>query len=139
VVAKRMASQYRPGRRHPDWLKLSHERHGLFVVGGYVPGTAGVEQLLVGTRRPDGRLEQMATVVAGLVPASRRRLATLLAPLHTDASPFSGPITAGPWGARGPTIRRPVWVRPKLEVVIAHRGAAGHQLRHPRYAGLASP
>jgi bifunctional non-homologous end joining protein LigD len=139
VVAKRMASPYRPGRRHPDWRKLSHERHGLFVVGGYVPGAAGVELLLVGTRRPDGRLDHMATVTAGLVPASRRKLATLLAPLQIDASPFSGPITAGPWGARGPTIRRPVWVRPELEVVIAHRGAEGHQLRHPRYAGLASP
>jgi bifunctional non-homologous end joining protein LigD len=25
VVAKRVSSPYRPGRRHPDWQKRSHE------------------------------------------------------------------------------------------------------------------
>jgi bifunctional non-homologous end joining protein LigD len=136
VVAKRRSSSYRPGRRHPDWRKLTHERHGLLVVGGYVPGAAGVELLLVGSRQPDGRLDHLASVTAGLVPASRRKLATLLAPLHTDASPFTGPIGTGPWGARAPRAQRPQWVRPELEVVVAYRGMEGQQLRHPRYAGL---
>lgn len=138
VVAKRMTSAYRPGRRHPDWRKLAHERHGLFVVGGYVPGTVGVELLLVGTRHPDGRLDHQATIAAGLVPASRRKLATLLAPLHTDQSPFTRPIGTGPWGARAPRAQPAQWVRPELEVVVAYRGMEGHQLRHPRYAGLTS-
>ena len=138
VVAKRRSSPYRPGRRHPDWRKLAHERHGLFVVGGYVPGTVGVELLLVGSRQPDGRVDHLATIAAGLVPASRRKLAALLAPLHTDASPFTGPIGTGPWGARAPRTERPQWVRPELQVVVAYRGMEGHQLRHPRYAGLAS-
>lgn len=138
VVAKRMTSPYRPGRRHPDWRKLTHERHGRFVVGGYVPGTVGVELLLVGSRQPDGRLDHQATITAGLVPASRRKLATLLAPLRTDQSPFTGPIGTGPWGARAPRAQPAQWVRPELEVVVAYRGMEGHQLRHPRYAGLGS-
>jgi bifunctional non-homologous end joining protein LigD len=137
VVAKRVASPYRPGRRHPDWRKKSHEQQGLFLIGGYLPGAAGVQQLLVGARLPDGGLRHVATVEAGLVASSRRRLAARLAELHTGASPFAGPISPGPWGARSPRIERPVWVRPELAVRIAYHGTEGRQLRHPRYAGLA--
>jgi bifunctional non-homologous end joining protein LigD len=137
VVAKRVTSPYRPGRRHPDWRKQSHEHQALFLIGGYLPGAAGVQQLLVGVRQPDGRLRHVATVEAGLVAGSRRRLAARLAELHTDASPFTRPISPGIWGARAPKVERPIWVRPELAVRIAFRGVEGRQLRHPRYAGLA--
>jgi bifunctional non-homologous end joining protein LigD len=136
VVAKRVASPYRPGRRHPDWQKRSHEQQEGFLVGGYVPGPVGVGRLLVGTRQPDGRLRHVATVAAGLVPAARRRLAALLAGLHTDTSPFAGPIGFGRWGGRPAETPQPLWVRPELEVLIAYRGLEGGQLRHARYAGL---
>jgi hypothetical protein len=49
-----------PGRRHPDWRKRSHEQQGVFMVGGWVPGSVGVERLLVGEREPDGRLRHVA-------------------------------------------------------------------------------
>jgi len=139
VVAKRLASRYWPGRRHPDWQKRSHEQQELLVVGGYVPGAAGVERLLVGARRPNGRLQHLATVEAGLVPASRRRLAGLLADLHADTSPFFGPISRGRWGARPANTQRPVWVRPEVTVMIAYRGLEGGQLRHARFVGLPQP
>jgi bifunctional non-homologous end joining protein LigD len=137
VVAKRVTSPYRPGRRHPDWRKQSHEHQALFLIGGYLPGAAGVQQLLVGVREPDGRLRHVATVEAGLVTGSRRRLAARLAELHSEASPFTGPISPGIWGARAPRVERPIWVRPELAVRIAFRGMEGRQLRHPRYAGPA--
>jgi bifunctional non-homologous end joining protein LigD len=139
VVAKRLGSPYRPGRRHPDWRKLAHQQQATFVVGGYVPGTAGVERLLVGATDAGVRLRHVATVEAGLVPASRRRLATILARLRAEASPFAGPVTGGRWGARPAEGLRPVWVRPELAVVVAYRGWEGAQLRHPRYAGLPPP
>jgi bifunctional non-homologous end joining protein LigD len=125
VVAKRRSSPYRPGRRHPDWRKLTHERHGLLVVGGYMPGPAGVELLLVGSRQPNDRLDHVATITAGLVSASRRKLATLLAPQHTDASPFTGPIGIGPWGARAP--------RGSATPVGPARAGGGHRV--PRHGG----
>jgi bifunctional non-homologous end joining protein LigD len=138
VVAKRIASPYRPGHRLPDWRKRSHEHLGVFLVGGYLPGPAGVERLLVGARRPDGRLLHVATVEAGLVAATRRRLAGLLGELHVDSSPFVGPISPGRWGGRPAGALRPVWVRPELAVQVAYRGLEGGLLRHPRYAGLAT-
>jgi len=137
VVAKRVASLYHPGKRHPDWQKRSHEQQGLFLVGGYVPSPAGVGRLLVGTRQPQGRLRHLATVTAGLVPATRRRLAELLADLHTETSPFTGPISPGRWGGRPAQTPPRVWVRPELAVLIAYRGLEDGQLRHARYAGLA--
>jgi bifunctional non-homologous end joining protein LigD len=137
VVAKRLAGPYRPGRRHPDWRKLAHDQQAVFLVGGYVPGAAGVDRLLVGAVDTDGRLRHVATVEAGLVSASRRRLAGLLAGLHAEASPFAGPVTSSRWGARPALAQRPVWVRPELAVLVAYRGWEGGQLRHARYAGLA--
>jgi bifunctional non-homologous end joining protein LigD len=136
VVAKRLASPYRPGRRHPDWRKLAHDQQATFLVGGYVPGAAGVERLLVGAVDAGGGLRHVATVEAGLVPASRRRLAELLAELHAEASPFAGPVTGGRWGIRPALPQRPVWVRPELAILVAYRGWEGDQLRHARYAGL---
>jgi bifunctional non-homologous end joining protein LigD len=138
VLAKRLGSPYRPGRRHADWRKLAHEQQAAFLVGGYLPGPAGVvERLLVGALEPGGRLRHVASVEAGLVPAARRRLAERLAALRTDATPFAGPVTGGRWGGRPAAEARPVWVRPELAVLVAYRGWEAGQLRHPRYAGLA--
>jgi bifunctional non-homologous end joining protein LigD len=137
VLAKRLASPYRPGRRHADWRKLAHEQRAAFLVGGYVPGPAGVERLLVGALEPGGRLRHVASLEAGLVPATRRRLAERLAALRTDRNPFAGPVSGGRWGARPAAGSRPVWVRPELAVLVAYRGWEASQLRHPRYAGLA--
>jgi ATP-dependent DNA ligase len=102
-----------------------------------VPGSAGVERLLVGERPPDGQLRHVATVTAGLVTATRRRLAERLLWLHIDTSPFVGPIGRGRWGGRPVEPQRPVWVRPELAVLISYRGLEDDQLRHARYAGLA--
>jgi ATP-dependent DNA ligase len=77
--------------------------------------------------------------LAGLVPATRQRLARLLQPLRTPSSPFDGPLGAGPWGSRTASTQRPIWVRAELWVVIAYRGLEGGQLRHPSYAGLHHP
>jgi bifunctional non-homologous end joining protein LigD len=139
VVAKRLDSRYQPGRRHPDWQKQHHEHHGVFVVGGFVPGPAGVHLLLVGTPTPDGRLRHLASVQAGLVPATRQRLARLLEPLRTPSSPFAGPVGTGLWGNRTASTPRPIWVRAELRVEIAYRGLEDGQLRHPRYTRLHHP
>jgi bifunctional non-homologous end joining protein LigD len=95
VLAKRLGSPYRPGRRHADWRKLAHEQQAAFLVGGYLPGPGGVERLLVGALEPGGRLRHVANVEAGLVPTSHRRLASVLAGLRVEASPFAEPVTGG--------------------------------------------
>ena len=48
MIAKRKQSLYVPGERSDDWQKLKLENHQEFVIGGYRPGGAGIDALLVG-------------------------------------------------------------------------------------------
>ena len=52
VVAKRLDSPYRPGRRTGDWVKVRNWRRQELVIGGWMPGEGGrggrVGSLLVG-------------------------------------------------------------------------------------------
>ena len=47
-MAKRTDSRYVPGERSSSWQKLKLDRQQEFVIGGYRPGTHGVDALLVG-------------------------------------------------------------------------------------------
>ena len=73
------------------------------------------------------------------MPASRRRLRDLLAPLVTGRSPFAEPPAAllgGRWSRPGPDEPGPVFVRPELAVEVSFLGWESGRLRHPAYGGL---
>ena len=38
IVAKRLDSPYRPGKRSRDWLKVKNFRGQEVVIGGWLPG-----------------------------------------------------------------------------------------------------
>jgi bifunctional non-homologous end joining protein LigD len=48
VVGKRLGSVYEPGERSGAWIKLRANMEQEFVIGGYVPGARGFDELLVG-------------------------------------------------------------------------------------------
>lgn len=135
VLAKRLTSPYRPGVRSDDWRKVYATRVMTAVVGGVVvAGDGQVEALVVGVPHPagGGRLRYAAHVDHGLSPTDRRELADLLLGLRTDDSPFLGQIPTAGW-SRPP--RPIVFVRPEVNVRIAHRGQEpSGRLRHPAYA-----
>jgi bifunctional non-homologous end joining protein LigD len=137
VIAKRLASPYRPGSRSNDWRKVYATRTMTAVVGGVVLAPdGGVEALVVGVPHPagGGRLRYAAHVDHGMSPADRHDLADLLLPQRTDASPFLGEVPAAGWN-RPP---RPIaFVRPEVAVQIAHRGQEpSGRLRHPAYRAI---
>src|SRR5829696_8272142 len=144
VVAKRLASTYQPGRHTRHWLKVKHYQRETFLVGGFVPDPGGqVRSLLVGLPDPglEGRLRFAGRVEAGLVPAARRRVGDLLAPLATGRSPFAEPTAAllgGRWSRPGPDDPAPVFIRPEVAVEVTFLGWEGGRLRHPAYSGLAA-
>jgi bifunctional non-homologous end joining protein LigD len=102
VVAKRLQSPYRPGRRSADWMKVKCRRRQEVVIGGYMPGEGGrsgrVGSLLVGywDTTPDEaeslgrpqRLVYAGGVGTGFTQRTLEDLSATLQPLRRETSPF---------------------------------------------------
>jgi bifunctional non-homologous end joining protein LigD len=140
VMAKRRSSVYVPGDRVTgDWLKLKLELNQEFVVGGYRPGSNGVDALLVGYYEKK-KLRFAGKVRAGFVSHLRRELLRKLIPMGTDRCPFADlPSGSSRWGG-GVTAEEMAemrWVRPRLVVQIQFvQWTADGRLRHAKFLGL---
>jgi len=130
VVAKRLASPYRPGVRSPDWIKVKNEQTGDYVVGGWRTGRRRLSGLLVGVPGPAG-LVYRGRVGGGISAAAERDLLARLAPPRIDTSPFAaGQVPRE--DAVGTT-----WVRPQLVVEVRYGAITRDgRLRFPRFVRL---
>jgi bifunctional non-homologous end joining protein LigD len=131
VVSKRRGSRYRFDSRSDDWRKLAHRHRGSFVVGGWRPqvGTTNrLAALLVGEQTPDGLLYR-GRVGSGIAGATSARLAALLAPLTTHASPFADDV---PRVDADGTF----WVEPRVVVDVDTHGLGYERLRQPSFQGV---
>jgi bifunctional non-homologous end joining protein LigD len=133
VVAKRVASIYRPGARSPDWRKVKLFRTQEVVIGGWRPGHGRREgmigSLILGVPGPAG-LEYAGGVGTGFTERALRELATELRPLARDRSPFVGELPRA-------ETRDAHWVAPALvgEVVFSEWTSDG-RLRQASWRGL---
>jgi ATP-dependent DNA ligase len=71
-------------------VKLKLEFRQAFVIGGYRPGSNGIDALLVGDHN-DSRLRFAGKVRAGFVAHVRREVFKALKARHADRSPFGDP------------------------------------------------
>jgi bifunctional non-homologous end joining protein LigD len=132
VVAKRVDSVYRPGRRADTWRKVKTTLGQEFVVGGWLPGAGRLEgqlgSLLVGYHdADDGTLRFAGRVGSGINGTTRQHLERELAPRRRADCPF----------VDAPRLPRPVWVDPELVVeVVFHEWTRGDVLRAPRFRGV---
>lgn len=131
VVSKRRTSRYRFDARSEDWRKLAHRHRGSFVVGGWRPQVGTTDRLaslLVGEPTADGLLYR-GRVGSGIAGATSARLAALLAPLASDASPFADEVprvdAAGTF-----------WVEPRVVVDVDTHGLGYERLRQPSFQGV---
>jgi bifunctional non-homologous end joining protein LigD len=113
IVAKRLDSPYREGRRSSDWLKLKAAQSGEFLIGGYTRGNgarAPLGALLLGYR--DGKaLRYAGHVGSGLDEASIATLLERSAKLKRSDSPFKEP----------PPLHRPTtWLTPHLVAEVSY-------------------
>jgi bifunctional non-homologous end joining protein LigD len=140
IVAKRADSRYLPGERSSSWLKLKLDRQQEFVIGGYRPGTHGVDALLVGYHEGK-QLRFAGKVRAGFTPHLRREVQAQLEPLHTHRCPFidlpNSKTTHWGGGVTAEQMREMRWVRAALvaQIRFVEWTADGH-LRHAAYLGL---
>jgi bifunctional non-homologous end joining protein LigD len=130
IIAKRLDSPYRPGKRTRDWLKIKNVRGQEVVIGGWLPGhgrrPGELGALLVGYY-DDGELRYAGKVGTGFDATDLRLLRERLGPLERTSSPFTG---------RQPE-KGATFVEPELvcEVTFGEWTRAG-TLRHPSYLGL---
>ena len=135
ILAKRVDSTYKVGRRSRDWLKIKIENNDEFIVVGYTRGAgrrAGTFGALVLAVNEGHELRYVGNVGTGFNDAEIAKLLKLLEPLHRDTSPF----TVAP---KMPRVRRGdvQWVEPRLvaQVRYVEWTHDGH-LRHPSYLGI---
>ena len=132
VLAKRLSSSYRPGRRSPDWIKIKNVRAQEVVIGGWRPGNgrraATVGSLLLGLPSGEG-LRYIGRVGAGFTEDALADLSARLGRISRASCPFADVPRADARDAQ--------WVSPRLvgEVAFGEWTADG-RLRHPVWRGL---
>ena len=129
IIAKDETSIYEPGARSRAWLKVKVRKQSEFVIGGFTApagSRAHLGALLVGLY--DGtRLRYAGKVGSGYTGESLEDLATRLAPIRSDTSPF----------ADAPRMKDATWVKPKLVAQVAFaEWTADGKLRQPVFLGL---
>lgn len=140
VVAKRADSVYEPGKRTGLWRKCRINLSQEFVIGGYTPGTHGIDAVIIGFYRGK-ELIYAARVRAGFVPATRRDTFAKIKHLQAQASPFANlpEKTAGRWGEglTAAKMKDCVWLRPEAVARIDFlEWTGGDHLRHPKFIAL---
>jgi DNA ligase D-like protein (predicted ligase) len=140
VVAKRLDSPYEPGQRSGAWVKHRIAQQDDFWIGGYIPGSHGIDSLIVGNYSGN-KLMYVSRVRAGLVTASRITLFRKLRGLTVEICPFANLPEHGRsrWGENltAEKMKQCVWVEPKLtaRIEFLERTEAG-RLRHSRFVRL---
>jgi bifunctional non-homologous end joining protein LigD len=153
VVAKRLTSTYRPGRRSPDWRKIKNIRSQEVVVLGWQPGNgrrAGtIGSILVGVPGPEGQSPADDTAAesgAGREAGTALRYAGKVGTGFTDAALAALHRQLQPLARRTAALSTPPpraetlgahWVEPVLvgEVAFGEWTPEG-RLRHPVWRGL---
>jgi len=140
IIGKRKESFYEPGKRSGAWIKYRLNRGQELVIGGYVPGTHGLDFIIVGYYK-DADLIYVARVRNGFVPASRRQMFEKLRLLVIPECPFVNlpEKHRSRWGEglTADDMKKCVWVRPELVAQIEFlEWTESDHLRHSKFVGL---
>ncbi|MEX0989302.1 MAG: non-homologous end-joining DNA ligase [Actinomycetota bacterium] len=133
VIAKRLGSRYRAGRRSPDWRKIKLRNSQDCVILGWTPGQGGrtgsFGALLVGAF-VDGDLRWVGQVGSGFTERTLELLLEELRPLERATAPIDDAELSAVKGA--------TFVEPELvcEVEYLEMTAGGKKMRAPSFKGM---
>jgi bifunctional non-homologous end joining protein LigD len=144
VVAKRLDSPYRPGKRTGEWIKQRIWRQQEFVIGGYIPGegkrSTRVGSLLVGyydkrASELEAGEKQQFVFAGGVGTGFTEELLSELTRELKRRRRKTRPFEVGT--PRGPKAKLAVWCRPELvgEVSWSEWTKEG-TLRQPAFKGM---
>jgi DNA ligase D-like protein (predicted ligase) len=140
IVGKRKDSRYESGKRSGAWIKHRVNLGQELVIGGYIPGTHGLDSIIVGCYKGND-LIYVARVRNGFVPASRSQVFEKLRSLVIPECPFVNlperhRSRCGE-GLAADDMKKCVWVRPKLVAQIEFlQWTESDHLRHSKFARL---
>jgi DNA ligase D-like protein (predicted ligase) len=140
VVAKRLDSIYVPGRTSQKWQKQKTQKSDDFLVGGYIPGRYGVEQLVVGESR-GGDFYFVDSVKNGFVPSTRQRVFEAIKGKEMNKCPFVNlPEEKGRYRMDREKMATVQWLQPRIVAEIAfNERTPGEHLRHSKFLRLRDP
>ena len=140
IVAKKLGSPYRPGRRAREWLKIKTVRDVDLVIGGYTKGEGSRSttfgSLLVGAYTDEG-LRFVGAVGTGFTDKLLAAVLPHLKELETSELPFTEDPQKLPPGHFSKPIKNPRWVEPYLVARVEYRElTSGGRLRAPSFKGF---
>jgi len=140
IVAKRLGSPYRPGKRTKEWLKIKVTHEADVVVGGWSRGEGtradSFGALLVGAYEA-GVLRFLGSVGTGFSQKMIAEIMPLLLDLESDARPFGEDPTGTTPSGFGKPLRAPHWVDPVLVATVEYRElTVSGRLRAPAFKGF---
>ncbi|MET0392061.1 MAG: DNA ligase D, partial [Chitinophagaceae bacterium] len=141
MIAKRNDSEYIPGARTKDWLKIKSGQRHEAVIGGYTrneDSTKLFSALLLGVYK-NKKLHFIGQAGTGYTDALRKEILDKLKPLETPKCPFAEiPVVNKPSRFRPrPPKAAVVWVKPKLVGEVQYQELTDEGvMRHPSFQGL---
>lgn len=134
VLAKRLDSPYRPGRRVDFWRKVKNFLTREVVICGWRPGQGrregGVGSLLLGEYDVKGLLGFVGHVGTGFTDRALDKLYEMLWPLRRPTSPYDELVPRE-------FAKDAQWVEPRLVGEVAYSSrTGGGRLRFPSWRGL---
>jgi bifunctional non-homologous end joining protein LigD len=130
IMAKKATSEYYPGKRTADWLKIKHHKSEEAIIAGFTAPRGGRKYFgaLVLGSFVNGKLTYIGHTGSGFDTSLLKELSAKLQPIITQQSPFSIKVK---------TNMPVTWVEPKYvcEIKFSEWTSDG-KLRHPIFLRL---
>jgi bifunctional non-homologous end joining protein LigD len=140
VVAKRRGSKYEPGKEVDFWQKQRFNQEDKFFVGGFIPGSRGIGELLIGEYREEGKLYFVKRLIPGLNAFNRRVIFDAVQDLRSKTMPFANLPEKKSDHQHAMTeevMAQSVWLKPEQPVEVEFVERTPHRrLRHASFRRL---
>lgn len=141
VIAKKSDSEYYPGIRTRDWLKIKVNKRQEVIIAGYTlnEGSSKLFSALLLAAYERGELHYVGKVGTGFTEKQQKEMIALFKPLVTKKSPFKEtPDYNKPSRFRpNPPHANATWLKPELVCEISFTEiTADGVFRHPSFEGM---